>query len=42
MSLGGPLPLPLPLPLDANPLLVLGLLFWSGWGFSTLLMFRGF
>jgi hypothetical protein len=40
VSLGGPVPLPLPL--GANPPLVLGLLFWSGCGFSTLLTFRGF
>jgi hypothetical protein len=40
VSLGGPLPLLLPL--GANPPLVLGLLFWLGCGFSTLLTFRGF
>jgi hypothetical protein len=40
VSLGGPLPLPLPL--DANPPLVFGPLFRLGWGFSTLLIFRGF
>jgi hypothetical protein len=39
VGLGGPLPLPLPL--GVNPPLVLGLLFCSGCGFSTLLTFRG-